>query len=447
MEKSSALSSFFGGVKEMKDWNMENKQDNSRDPGKGTEMEAGTKSSGRDVRANGRFGAGVLTGVLVAVVLICGVWGIWRVVSGITGGDYTSADVSEADVEDKLDQISSLIDGYYLYDDEIDRDDLINGIYAGYAAALGDPYTEYYDEEETKALYESTSGEFSGIGATMSKSVDSDEITVSNIYKDSPAEKAGMKEGDILLQVDDHEVSGQELETVVSWIKGERGTDVTIHVLRDGEEVELTATRDIIEVQTVDYEMKDSKIGYILVSEFDSVTYDQFKEAMDALESQGMQGLVIDLRGNPGGSLTTVTDMLQLLLPEGTIVSTKDKYGNTEEITCDGKNEFTKPLAVLVNQYSASASEIFSGAVQDYGTGTIVGMTTYGKGVVQQLMDLDDGTCLKVTIAEYYTPSGRSINGTGVEPDVEVEYEYDANNPDADNQLEKALEVVRGELE
>lgn len=447
MEKSSALSSFFGGVKEMKDWNMENKQDNSRDPGKGTEMEAGTKIPGRDVRANGRFGAGVLTGVLVAVVLICGVWGIWRVVSGITGGDYTSADVSEADVEDKLDQISSLIDGYYLYDDEIDRDDLINGIYAGYAAALGDPYTEYYDEEETKALYESTSGEFSGIGATMSKSVDSDEITVSNIYKDSPAEKAGMKEGDILLQVDDHEVSGQELETVVSWIKGERGTDVTIHVLRDGEEVELTATRDIIEVQTVDYEMKDSKIGYILVSEFDSVTYDQFKEAMDALESQGMQGLVIDLRGNPGGSLTTVTDMLQLLLPEGTIVSTKDKYGNTEEITCDGKNEFTKPLAVLVNQYSASASEIFSGAVQDYGTGTIVGMTTYGKGVVQQLMDLDDGTCLKVTIAEYYTPSGRSINGTGVEPDVEVEYEYDANNPDADNQLEKALEVVRGELE
>ena len=427
---------------------MENKQEDRRVPEKGTGIERGEKiPAPQNGRTNGRFGAGVLTGVLISVVFICGIWGVWRAVSGMAGGDYTSADVSEADVEDKLDQISSLIDGYYLYDDEIDRDDLINGIYAGYAAALGDPYTEYYDEEETKALYESTSGEFSGIGATMSKSMDSDEITVSNIYKDSPAEKAGMKEGDILLQVDDHEVSGQELETVVSWIKGERGTDVTIHVLRDGEEVELTATRDIIEVQTVDYEMKDSKIGYILVSEFDSVTYDQFKEAMDALESQGMQGLVIDLRGNPGGSLTTVTDMLQLLLPEGTIVSTKDKYGNTEEITCDGKNEFTKPLAVLVNQYSASASEIFSGAVQDYGTGTIVGMTTYGKGVVQQLMDLDDGTCLKVTIAEYYTPSGRSINGTGVEPDVEVEYEYDANNPDADNQLEKALEVVRGELE
>ena len=193
----------------------------------------------------------------------------------------------------------------------------------------------------------------------------------------------------------------------------------------------------------MDYEMKDGEIGYIRVSEFDEVTYDQFKNALDDLESQGMQGLVIDLRNNPGGNLSTVTDMLKLLLPEGTIVSTKDKNGNTEEITCDGSNEFTKPLAVLVNQYSASASEIFSGAIQDYGIGQIVGMTTYGKGVVQRLIDLGDGTCLKLTVAEYYTPSGRSINGTGVTPDVEVEYEYNENDPEADNQLEKALEVVR----
>lgn len=400
----------------------------------------------KDWKTNGRFAAGVLAGAAAAVVIICGIFGMWKVIPEIRGKDYTSADISEADVDDKLDQISSLIDSYYLYDDEIDRDGLIDGIYSGYAAALGDPYTEYYDEEETKALYESTSGEFTGIGATMSKSMDSDEITVSNVYEDSPADKAGMKEGDILVRVDGREVSGQELETVVSWIKGEKGTDVTIIVIRDGEEAELTATRDVIEVQTVDHEMKDGRIGYISVSEFDSVTCGQFEDAMDDLESRGMQGLVIDLRGNPGGSLTTVTDMLKLLLPEGTIVSTKDKYGNTEKISCDGKHEFTKPLAVLVNQYSASASEIFSGAIQDYGTGTIVGMTTYGKGVVQQLMDLRDGTCLKVTVAEYYTPSGRSINGTGVEPDVEVEFEYDADDPNADSQLDKALEVVRGQF-
>lgn len=395
----------------------------------------------------GRFSAGVLTGVLAAVLIMCSVWGVRQVISNIRGGDYTSENVSESDVDDKLDLISSLIEDYYLYEDDIDKEDLIDGIYSGYAGALGDPYTEYYDEEETEALYESTSGEFSGIGATMSQSLDSGEITISNVYEDSPADKAGMKSGDIIYKVDGRSVSGQDLETVVSWIKGERGTDVVIHVLRKGEELELTATRDIIEVQTVSHEMKDGQIGYILISEFDSVTYDQFVAALDYLESQGMQGLVIDLRGNPGGNLTTVTDMLKLLLPEGTIVSTKDKYGNTEEITCDGKHEFTKPLAVLVNQYSASAAEIFSGAIQDYGTGTIVGMTTYGKGVVQQLMDLGDGTCLKVTIAEYYTPSGRSINGTGVTPDVEVEYEYDENNPEADNQLDKALEVVREELE
>lgn len=219
-------------------------------------------------------------------------------------------------------------------------------------------------------------------------------MTIVNVYQDSPAEKAGLKAGDILEKVDDHEVGDEELDTIVSWIKGEKGTEVTLYVLRDGKEETLTATRDTIEAQTVEYEMKDGGIGYIRVSEFDLVTYDQFKAALDDLEDQGMAGLVIDLRNNPGGNLDVVCNMLKLLLPEGTIVSTKEKNGKTDEITCDGTNEFKKPLAVLVNQYSASASEIFSGAIQDYGTGKIVGVTTYGKGVVQQLLDLGDGTML-----------------------------------------------------
>ena len=252
---------------------------------------------------------------------------------------------------------------------------------------------------------------------------------------------------DVLLEVDGKNIQGEDLNTVVSYVKGEKGTEVTLTVLRDGEEVEATAVRDTIEVQTVEYRMMDDQIGYISVSEFDDVTYDQFKTALDDLEGQKMQALVIDLRNNPGGNVETVTDMLKLLLPEGPIISIKDKNGNTEEMTCDGENEFTKPLAVLVNGYSASASEIFSGAVQDYGTGTIVGTTTYGKGVVQQLISLGDGTCLKVTIAEYYTPSGRSINGVGVTPDVEVEYQYDQNNPEADNQLDKAVEVLGQQLD
>ena len=391
------------------------------------------------------YGAGIVTGilatVLVSLLLLVG----FRVITN-TAGSYASGKVTEKEVSKKLNKLNALIDKYYLYEDEIDTDKLAEGIYSGYTSALGDKYTVYYDEDETKALRESTSGTFSGVGATLTKDADTGYATIVNVYEDSPAEKAGLKAGDILEKIDDHEVGDEQLDTVVSWIKGEKGTEVKITVLRDGEELELTATRDTIEVKTVSYEMKENQIGYIRVSEFDTVTYDQFKEALDDLENQGMQGLIVDLRNNPGGSLDTVTNMLRLLLPEGTIVSTKDKNGKKDEITCDGTHEFKKPMAVLVNQYSASASEIFSGAVQDYGTAKIVGVTTYGKGVVQQLMDLGDGTCLKVTIAEYYTPNGRSINGKGVEPDVEVEYQYDEENPKADNQLDQALSTVQEEI-
>ena len=391
------------------------------------------------------YGAGIVTGilatVLVSLLLLVG----FRVITN-TAGSYASGKVTEKEVSKKLNKLNALIDKYYLYEDEIDTDKLAEGIYFGYTSALGDKYTVYYDEDETKALMESTSGTFSGVGATLTKDADTGYATIVNVYEDSPAEKAGLKAGDILEKIDDHEVGDEQLDTVVSWIKGEKGTEVKITVLRDGEELELTATRDTIEVKTVSYEMKENQIGYIRVSEFDTVTYDQFKEALDDLENQGMQGLIVDLRNNPGGSLDTVTNMLRLLLPEGTIVSTKDKNGKKDEITCDGTHEFKKPMAVLVNQYSASASEIFSGAVQDYGTAKIVGVTTYGKGVVQQLMDLGDVTCLKVTIAEYYTPNGRSINGKGVEPDVEVEYQYDEENPKADNQLDQALSTVQEEI-
>ena len=399
-------------------------------------------------RRKRRFGAGFAAGalsVLLIGICACGAIGILR--GGFPFGTYASGQVSENDVSAKLDLLNSLIDQYYLYEGEVDEDALAEGIYSGYTAALGDPYTEYYDREETAALMESTSGEFSGIGATMTQNTDGPGAVITAVYEGSPAAEAGLQAGDVISKVDGNDVSGMDLDSIVSLIKGEKGTEVKITVLRYGQEIETAAVRDIIQMQTVDSVMLDDQVGYISVSEFDDVTYDQFKSALDSLEAQGMAGLVIDLRNNPGGNLDTVTDMLKLLLPEGPIVSITDKNGDTEEITCDGSNEFTKPLAVLVNQYSASASEVFCGAVQDYGIGSIVGVTTFGKGVVQQLMDLGDGTCLKVTIAEYYTPSGRSINGIGVEPDVEVEYVYDAENPEADNQLETAAETVRGELQ
>ena len=382
------------------------------------EENTGRKKSG--------FAAGLLTGIVIMLMISILGFGGWYIVNRNSSGSYTSENVTEGDVSKKLDKLNKLIDKYYLYQDEVDQDALVEGIYSGYAAALGDPYTVYYNKDETKALMESTSGTFSGVGATLTRDADTKAVTIVNVYQDSPAEKAGLKAGDILEKVDDHEVGDEELDTIVSWIKGEKGTEVTLYVLRDGKEETLTATRDTIEAQTVEYGLD--------------------KAALDDLEDQGMAGLVIDLRNNPGGNLDVVCNMLKLLLPEGTIVSTKEKNGKTDEITCDGTNEFKKPLAVLVNQYSASASEIFSGAIQDYGTGKIVGVTTYGKGVVQQLLDLGDGTCFKVTIAEYYTPSGRSINKKGVEPDIEVEYQYDEADPKKDNQLDKALETVSEEL-
>ena len=211
----------------------------------------------------------------------------------------------------------------------------------------------------------------------------------------------------------------------------------------DREEHTLTAVREKIQSQTVEHEMKEDKIGYISVQGFEDVTYEQFKSALEDLEAQGMEGLVIDLRNNPGGNLDTVVEMLKLILPEGRIVSIKDKYGNEETYDCDGKHEFQKPLAVLVNGYSASASEIFAGAVKDYGIGTLVGTTTYGKGIVQELFSFEDDTMIKITTVEYFTPSGENIHKKGIQPDVEVEYTYDAANPTSDNQLQKALDVVK----
>ena len=396
------------------------------------------------------FIKGALFGALIMLLVVVGCTKASDFMDIIISGNGVRIKQEKAEqaAESKLKKISRIIDQYYLYSDDVTQEDLEDGIYSGFLNALGDPYTVYYDEEETKEILESTSGEYSGIGAAMTKDTKTGEIVIATVYEESPAEKAGLQAGDILFQVDDHEVGDSDTEEVISWIKGEEGTEVSLHVYRgeEREEQVLTAIRGIVQKQTVEYEMKENKVGYIYISEFDKVTYEQFENAFNTLENQGMQGLVVDLRNNPGGNVDTVVDILRLLLPEGNIVSTKDKYGRTENYDCDGTHEFQKPLAVLVNQYSASASEIFAGAVQDYEIGEIVGMTTYGKGIVQELLNLGDGTMLKTTTAEYFTPSGESIHKKGVKPDVEIEYEYDESRPDADNQLEKALQIINEQI-
>ena len=350
------------------------------------------------------------------------------------------------ETKEKLSGIQALIEKEYI--GEVDEDALQTGICQGYVGALGDPYSAYYDEEQTSALMETTQGEYGGIGVVLTQNLDTGVTTASNVYEDSPAMKAGMKDGDIIYQVEGRDVSGMDLEEISGSIKGEKGTTVEITVLRGeaGEEVTLTITRDTIQAETVKTRMLENEIGYLAISEFDSVTLEQYKEGLAELKAQGMGGLIVDLRGNPGGNLDTVCEILDLMLPEGLIVYTEDKDGNRQEFTSDAEQAVQVPLAVLVDKNSASASEIYAGAIQDYGIGQIVGTKTYGKGVVQTIYDLKDGTSLKLTVAEYFTPNGRNIDGEGITPDVEVTYQRDENDPEADNQLDRAVETLQNEM-
>ena len=384
------------------------------------------------------FLKGVLCGTLVTLV-VAGAAGMYLKNTGY-------GETIDKKTARKLEQIKDIIDDSYLKGDEIKESDLENFLLKGYVNGLKDPYSVYYNEEETKELYETTEGEYSGIGAVMSQNLETGVITMVNVYEDSPAEKAGFKNNDILYKVNGKDISTEDISKVVNKIKGEEGTEVTITVLRDGKEYEATATREKLEAHTIEYEMKEDHIGYVRVTEFDMVTYNQFVEAITDLKKQGMKGIIIDLRGNPGGNLSTVCQMLDYILPEGLIVYTEDKDGKREVMTSDEEHKLEMPMTVLVDGRSASASEIFVGAIQDYQLGTLVGTTTYGKGVVQQLFDLKDGTCLKLTIAEYFTPKGRNIHEKGIKPDVEVEYQYDKNNADADNQLDKAIEVLKEKM-
>ena len=390
------------------------------------------------------FMQGALCGAL-AMLLVTGLVSCGLKVKDSSGKKTTEAVSSETD--NKLEKLESLINEYYLKD--VDQDDLQQGIYKGYIAGLNDPYSAYYDEEATKSFQESTEGEYDGIGAVMSQNRETGIITISQVYEGSPAEQAGIKDNDILYKVEDEEVTGQDLTEVVSKIKGEKGTDVKMTVLRGDErkEVQVTATRATIEYPTVNSKMLDNGIGYLRITEFDAVTYDQYMNAYNDLKNQGMKGMIVDLRSNPGGSLSIVCKILDEILPEGKIVYTQDKNGKEEDFTSDEEKKIDIPMTVLVNQYSASASEIFAGAIQDYKLGAIVGTQTYGKGVVQQIFDLKDGTCVKLTIAKYFTAKGQDIDGKGITPDVAIDYKVDDNNSDADNQLDKAIETLQSEMQ
>ncbi len=354
------------------------------------------------------------------------------------------------EAEQKLNLIDQTLKDFYF--DDIDDSKVLDNIYKAYVNAYGDKYTVYYTADEYAKIQESSNGAYYGIGVVVRKN-DDGTILVVEPYDGAPGKEAGMRKNDVIVTVNGESVADQDLNSVVAKIKGDEGTTVNIGIRRDGYDdiAELTVTRRKVEIKTVAYEMLDDSVGLITISEFDKVTAQQFKEAYAQLETLGMKGLVIDIRSNPGGLLNVVVDMLDEILPDGLIVYTEDKYGNRQEYNGSNPDVIDVPLAVLVNGESASASEIFAGAVQDYGAGTIIGTQTFGKGIVQTIRRMSDGSAIKYTMAKYFTPKGQDIHGHGVTPDIVEELsdefnnltEYDASK---DNQLQKAIEVIKGDI-
>ena len=350
-------------------------------------------------------------------------------------------------IEEKTSVLQNIIDRYFLFDEDMTK--VEDGIYAGMMNGLGDPYTVYYTKEEYKALNEDTEGKYSGIGAVVSQNPNTKIITIVKIFDNSPANDAGLQVGDIIYKIDGEEVAATDMDILVKTkIRGEEGTSFKMTVLRgdDRKEVELDLTRRSIEVETVSGKMLDNNIGYIAVSQFDAVTSEQFKSNIESLQSQGMTKLIVDLRGNPGGLLDQVVDMLDYILPDGLVLYTEDKYGKREEYYSDGSHELKIPMVVLVNENSASASEVFTATFRDFEWGTVVGKTTFGKGIVQNVLPLGDGTAVKITTQHYYPPSGYDLHKVGIKPDLEVDLNEGAKiGTDSDNQLSAAIDILKNE--
>ena len=362
-----------------------------------------------------------------------------------------SANKKESELDEafsKVEYIKKLIDKYYYYEDDIDN--VETGLYAGMMAALGDPYSVYYDEESFEAMMESTAGSYCGIGVVVQQNVETMEISVVNPYKGCPGFEAGLRPGDIILGADDIDFAGMDINEAVSYIRGEENTSVTVRVLRGEEEMSFVVTRRVIDIPTVTYELLEGNIAYIKIESFDEVTYDQFDEAMKKAENDNCVGYIFDVRDNGGGLYDTVVDMLDDILPKGKIVYTEDKDGHKETEYSDA-DCIELPIAVLTNGNSASASEIFAGAIQDYGVGKIIGTQSFGKGIVQSVIPLGDGTAIKLTVSSYFTPNGRNIHGEGITPDMVVElpegedaYENGYIKRECDTQLEEAMKYILG---
>ena len=394
------------------------------------------------------FAGGVAVGVLASGSLFAVMLAILIQVIVSNGAAYVSQPQASLTADSalitRMDEIKQLIDLYSL--NPLEESALIDGVSAGMIAGLKDQYSAYYTAENFKKLTETVTGTYKGIGITVQYNSESGEFTVQSVVEDGPAAKAGMQTGDILHTVNGNSLENFNLDQLIEWIQNNESDQIQIQVLREGESepITLDITRENMETATVAWEMLDDQIGYIAVSVFDLVTVQQFQTAIDTLQAQGMKGLVIDLRDNPGGVYEAVVSMLDYILPEGLLIYMEDKNGNGDKAYSDAEHQLTVPYAVIINENSASASEAFAGSVKDYGIGKVVGTTSFGKGVAQKLIPLSDGSAIRITTDKYYTKSGTEINGVGIQPDIEVELpEGAAYGSDEDTQLKAAIEAVK----
>ncbi len=405
----------------------------------------------------GLFLGGVITGLACALFVVAIVYISLYVQGAVDSRADAFGNISgkegsaiSADVVKKLQSLEDVIDQYY-YLGEVTNAELQNGVYKGMLQALGDPYSEYYSAEELEVLLQQTEGIYFGIGAYISLDSATGLPKISGTIDGAPAEKVDLRANDLIYEVDGVSANGMSLTEVVSLIKGPENTDVVLTIIREGETdyLEVAVTRGRVEARTVEYEMLEDNMAYIQVTEFDEVSIDQFDEALKAMKAAGMKGMILDLRANPGGSVNAVVEMCRMILPKGMIVYTEDKNGKKQEYTCNGTRKLDVPLVVLVDMNSASAAEIMAGAIKDHGIGTLVGTTTFGKGIVQQIISFRDGSAVKVTISAYYTPNGNNIHKIGIEPDVVCPFDgeaYYGSEDHPDNQLEKAKEVLRKKM-
>lgn len=399
------------------------------------------KNSGSEKK--GSFSKGLVTGIAIGVAF-CLVFAFFggRIASIISSFSSSSSS-SELTYEQKVEAIKEYIDKYYI--DDVDEETLDDASLKGLLSGLGDDYAVYYTAEEMADIVEADNGEYAGIGVSVSMN-DDGEIYVYRVFDDTPAKEAGLQVGDIIT-----EAAGvtefETLEALVSVVKGEVGTTVDITVDRDGQELEFTIERRKITIESVSYEMLDNNIGYIYIMEFNLLTTDQFNEAIEDLLSQGMESLILDLRDNPGGLLDTVVAMSDRVLPEGVILTVENASGEITTYSSDEENQLDIPMVAIINENSASASEVFVGALKDYGVATVVGETSFGKGIVQSMWQFSDGSGMKFTTDRYYTPNGTSLDGVGITPDIEVSLPEDAYDDgiltdEEDTQLQAAIEVL-----